>query len=103
MKKLRLYTLLALLLMAGIVRMRAQITCWDGSIAEAYAGGDGTTGNPYQIATAEQLEVATLVTSSPIASASTVPKATRGNPLARRDLPLRVILMAISSPSRICT
>ena len=55
MKKLRLYTLLALLLMAGIVRMRAQITCWDGSIAEAYAGGDGTSGNPYQIATAEQL------------------------------------------------
>ena len=55
MKKLRLYTLLALLLMAGIVRMRAQITCWDGSVAEAYAGGDGTSGNPYQIATAEQL------------------------------------------------
>ena len=54
MRNIRLYTLLALLLMAGGV-MRAQITCWDGSVAEAYAGGDGTTGNPYQIATAEQL------------------------------------------------
>ena len=54
MRNNRLYTLLALLLMAGGV-MRAQITCWDGSVAEAYAGGDGTTGNPYQIATAEQL------------------------------------------------
>ena len=30
-------------------------TPWNGSIAEAYDGGDGTVGNPYQIATAEQL------------------------------------------------
>ena len=28
---------------------------WDGTVAEAYAGGDGTPENPYQIATAEQL------------------------------------------------
>ncbi len=28
---------------------------WNGSIAEAYDGGDGTPQNPYQIATAEQL------------------------------------------------
>lgn len=33
----------------------AQNTCWDGTVAEAYAGGDGTPENPYQIATAEQL------------------------------------------------
>lgn len=29
--------------------------CWDGSIADAYAGGDGTKDNPYRIATSEQL------------------------------------------------
>ena len=29
--------------------------CWDGTVAEAYAGGDGTEENPYQIATAKQL------------------------------------------------
>lgn len=28
---------------------------WDGTIAEDYAAGDGSKGNPYQIATAEQL------------------------------------------------
>ena len=28
---------------------------WNGTVAEAYDGGDGTPGNPYQIATAEQL------------------------------------------------
>lgn len=33
----------------------AQIPCWDGTVAEAYAGGDGTMENPYQIATPEQL------------------------------------------------
>lgn len=33
----------------------AQVTCWDGTVAEAYAVGDGTLENPYQIATAEQL------------------------------------------------
>ena len=30
-------------------------TCWDGSVAESYEGGDGTEENPYQIATAQQL------------------------------------------------
>lgn len=30
-------------------------TPWDGSVAGSYDGGDGTPGNPYQIATAEQL------------------------------------------------
>ena len=29
--------------------------CWDGTVAEAYAGGDGTVENPYQIATSKQL------------------------------------------------
>ena len=29
--------------------------CWDGTVDEAYAGGDGTAENPYQIATSEQL------------------------------------------------
>ena len=29
--------------------------CWDGSVADGYAGGDGTEENPYQIANAEQL------------------------------------------------
>ena len=53
MKNLKLYTLLTLLMMAGGVM--AQNICWDGTIAEAYAGGDGTPENPYQIATAEQL------------------------------------------------
>ena len=32
-----------------------QSFCWDGTVAEAYAGGDGTAENPYQIATSEQL------------------------------------------------
>ena len=30
-------------------------SCWDGTIAEAYAGGDGTAENPYQIKTSKQL------------------------------------------------
>ena len=30
-------------------------TCWDGSVADAYEGGDGTEENPYQIATPQQL------------------------------------------------
>ena len=29
--------------------------CWDGSVADAYEGGDGTEENPYQIATPQQL------------------------------------------------
>ena len=53
MKSIRFYTLLSLLLMAGA--LMAQNACWDGTIAEAYAGGDGTPESPYQIATAEQL------------------------------------------------
>ena len=55
MKNTKLFTLLALLLTAGGATMQAQVACWDGTVAEAYAGGDGTSGNPYQIARAEQL------------------------------------------------
>ena len=29
--------------------------CWDGTVAETYAGGNGTPGDPYRIATAQQL------------------------------------------------
>ena len=29
--------------------------CWDGTVAEAYEGGDGSEENPYQIATSQQL------------------------------------------------
>ena len=32
-----------------------QAYCWDGTVADAYAGGDGTAESPYRIATAEQL------------------------------------------------
>lgn len=31
------------------------LPCWDGTVAEQYAGGDGTPENPYQIATPQQL------------------------------------------------
>ena len=30
-------------------------TCWDGTVAESYEGGDGTEEDPYQIATPQQL------------------------------------------------
>ena len=53
MKNSKFYTLFTFLLMAGV--MTAQNTCWDGTVAESYAGGDGTPESPYQIATAEQL------------------------------------------------
>ena len=45
--------ILSILLAVGMTVV-AQ-TPWNGSVAEAYDGGDGTPGNPYQIATAEQL------------------------------------------------
>ena len=46
--------LLFLALLAVGMTLAAQ-TPWNGTIAEAYDGGDGTPENPYQIATAEQL------------------------------------------------
>ena len=45
--------ILSILLAVGMTA--AAQTPWNGSVAEAYDGGDGTPGNPYQIATAEQL------------------------------------------------
>ena len=53
MKSSKFYALLALLMMAG--GLKAQNTCWDGSVAETYNGGNGTPESPYQIATAAQL------------------------------------------------
>lgn len=51
MKKL----LFTLIILASALLGGAQVPCWDGTIAEAYAGGDGTLENPYQIAAPEQL------------------------------------------------
>ena len=51
MKKYRILTVF----MALALFCEAQSPCWDGSIAEAYEGGNGSVNNPYQIATAEQL------------------------------------------------
>ena len=45
--------ILSMLLAIGMT-VAAQ-TPWNGTVAEAYDGGDGTPENPYQIATAEQL------------------------------------------------
>ena len=45
--------ILSILLVLGM--MAAAQAPWNGSVAEAYAGGDGTPENPYLIATAEQL------------------------------------------------
>ena len=36
---------------------KAGISGWDGSVATAFAGGDGTAQNPYQIATGAQLKL----------------------------------------------
>ena len=63
-KQVLLSVLLALGMMCG-----AQAP-WDGTVAEAYAGGDGTPENPYQIATAEQLALLAFQTnSSPVSDA----------------------------------
>ena len=51
MKKL----LFTIIILASALWGGAQVPCWDGTVAEAYAGGDGTLENPYQIATPEQL------------------------------------------------
>ena len=50
MKKQNLLLLLCMLFIS--IGARA---AWDGTVAAAYAGGDGSKANPYQIATAEQL------------------------------------------------
>ena len=48
-RNLLLFVLLALGLACG-----AQAP-WNGTVAEVYEGGDGTSESPYQIATEEQL------------------------------------------------
>lgn len=53
--KSRIITLLALLLLLGGVKLQAQVPCWDGTVAEAYQDGSGTSEKPYQIATPQQL------------------------------------------------
>lgn len=45
--------ILTILLLTGMI-ITAQVP-WNGSVADAYDGGEGTPENPYQIATAEQL------------------------------------------------
>ena len=50
----------------------AMATPWDGTAAAAFAGGAGTVGNPYQIATAEQLAyLASLANAPQTANANT--------------------------------
>ncbi|MBP5643416.1 MAG: T9SS type A sorting domain-containing protein [Bacteroidales bacterium] len=51
MKKL-LFTIVAVLFE---IALNAQIPVWDGTIAESYADGNGTQGNPYLISTPQQL------------------------------------------------
>ncbi len=46
---------LLLLVIIVLAMMCEAQTPWNGTIAESYDGGDGTSANPYQIATAEQL------------------------------------------------
>ena len=57
-KQLLLTVIFALAMMCG-----AQ-TPWNGTVADAYNGGDGSAENPYQIATAEQLAFLTQQTNN---------------------------------------
>lgn len=41
--------------MVPTVAAESEIEAWDGSVATSFAGGDGTKGNPYQIANGAQL------------------------------------------------
>ena len=44
-----------IIILASALIGGAQVPCWDGTVAQAYVGGDGTPENPYQIATPQQL------------------------------------------------
>ena len=57
MKKSLLTTLILFAFsLGGLAQQSIRSTdCWDGTVAESYDGGDGTEGNPYQIATPQQL------------------------------------------------
>ena len=47
--------LFTIIILASALIGGAQVPCWDGTVAESYANGEGTMENPYQIATPEQL------------------------------------------------
>lgn len=50
--------LLTLVIVVGLIpvtTITASAAAWGGSTASAFAGGDGSSGTPYQIATGEQL------------------------------------------------
>lgn len=56
MKRYIVFLLLTAVLSVSVVHAQPRSNdCWDGTVAEAYAGGDGTAANPYQIATPQQL------------------------------------------------
>ena len=55
MKKLFAILILVAFTVGGTAQSMSNRSCWDGTVAETYDGGDGTQENPYQIATAEQL------------------------------------------------
>ena len=55
MKKLFAILILVAFALDGTAQSINNRSCWDGTVAETYDGGDGTQENPYQIATAEQL------------------------------------------------
>lgn len=63
MKRTRFFTLLlALLLCVSVLCMTAyaESDAWDGRTSEAFADGDGSESNPYQIANGAQLYYLTL-------------------------------------------
>lgn len=55
---------LSIVLLALAIFCGAQSQCWDGTVADAYDGGDGTPENPYQIANAAQLALLAEQTNS---------------------------------------
>jgi hypothetical protein len=55
---------LLLAMMLTIALICGAQTPWNGTVADAYNGGDGTPENPYQIATAEQLALLAQQTNS---------------------------------------
>ena len=57
MKKI-LTVILALTMIASLLAvapLSASAAAWDGSVATAFAGGDGSASNPFQIANGAQL------------------------------------------------
>ena len=52
------------MILSGIATLKAQIPCWDGTVAESYDGGNGTISDPFQIATPEQLALLAQQTNS---------------------------------------